>query len=486
MTKAIKEKQLLNRGDSSYFTDLRHLCVSGTNEAIGRILAEYARTTYGANLLGRYDNAEYAAMRQSYFERNWPAMADRMKGVEQAFRSHLVSEQAPAPNLLDFSALIYDVPAVGKPRRPGSAASRSGSSPVMPGCSAVYIPKACTKKGLPIVARNYDAWRMKASAAFTSTPDDPGVRGQLYARPFVLELRPRRRKKIIAIGGHDLLCPFQDAMNNAGLYITSLADDAVPLDWEMTMAGGRNVGLGSRQLLLLLAETCASVKDVKKAARSLVVRKDIGLHWLIADADGEAIVLRIDRNRCVVFYDAPSDRPFLVTNHPVDMAGREDALAAAHKIRKSHCEFLELDKNKPCAYPDCFGGNDVGPCSVFGWDFAYDTFVRMKRLEDAVTAHKGKYSCEDATALMDLVGCAFQSNDKAGIRRERNTCTVWSVTAELTPDDQQMAVRFYIGGGDPVSPGANQLKIDWAAYKFGFGFRRKMLWKDKPRANKVG
>ncbi len=485
MTKEIKEKRLLNRGDSSYFTDLRHLCVSGTNEFIGRTLAEYARTTYGADVLGRYDNAEYGPMRQSYFKRNWPAMADRMKGVEQTYRSHFAAEQEPHAELFDFSALIYDVPPTGKPRRPGSPAGRAGSSPVMPGCSAAYIPRACTTSGRPIVVRNYDAWRMKASGAFTSPPDDPGARGQLYARPFVLELRPRRRKKIIALGGHDLLCPFQDAMNDAGLYITSLADDAVPLDWEMTMAGGRNVGLGSRQLLLLLAESCASVKEVKEVARSLVVRKDIGLHWLIADPHGEATLLRIDRNRCVVFYDAPPDRPFLVTNHPVDPSGLRDALAAAHQIRKSHCEYIKTDADKACTYPNCFGGNPNGPCSVFHWDFAYDTFVRMKRLEDAVAARKGKYSCEDATALMDVVGCAFQSNDKAGIRRERNTRTVWSVTAELTPADQQMTVRFYIGDGDPVSLGANQLKIDWAAYKFGFGFRRKMLWKDKPRTNKA-
>lgn len=475
MTKEIREKRLLNRGNSSYFTDLRHLCVSGTNESIGRALAEYARTAYGVDVLGRYHSAEYGRMRQSYFKRNWPAMADRMKGVEQAYRSHLTAEQEPDAELFDFSALIYDVPPVGRPRRRDSPESGSGSSPIMPGCSAVYIPRECTRNRHPIVARNYDAWRMKASAAFMCAPDDPGAQGQLYARPFVLELRPRRKKKIIALGGHDLLCPFQDAINDRGLYITSLADDAVPLDWQMTMAGGRNVGLGSRQLLLLLAESCASVKDVKEAARSLVVRKDIGLHWLIADAHGEATLLRIDRNRCIVFCDAPRDRPFLVTNHPVDPSGQGDALAAADEIRKSHCKFVKTDANNACTYPNCFGDSPVGPCSVFGWDFAYDTFVRMKRLEDAVAAHKGKYSPKDATALMDIVGCAFQSNDKAGIRHERNTHTVWSVTAELTPADQQMTVRFYLGDGDPVSPGENQLNIDWAAYKFGFGFRRKML-----------
>lgn len=482
MVKGVREKVLLGAGDGTYFTDLRHLCVSGTNKSIGRKLAEYAKLVYGVGGLGRYDDPEYGRMRQHYFRRNWPEMADRMRGVEEAFRALLTAD---SDGDYDYSALIYDVPPVGTPRRSGSSAVDPGGSGIMPGCSAVYIPAQCTTGGRPLVARNYDAWRMKASVAFTCAPDDPGAQGQLYGRPFVLELRPRRRRKIIALGGHDLLCPFQDAMNDSGLYITSLADDAVPLDREMTMAGGRNVGLGSRQLLLLLSESCASVKEVKEAVRGLVVRKDIGLHWLIADAHGSAAILRIDPHQCVIFCDAPSDVPFLVTNHPIDRSGQCEALAAAHRIRRSHCQFVKPDPDKPCTYPDCFGGNPTGPCAVFGGDFAYDTFIRMKRLEDGVAEQKTKYSFEHATALMDMVTCAFRSNDKAGIRRERNTRTVWSVTTELTPANQHLSVRFYLGDGDPVSAGANKLKIAWAAYEFGFGFRRKMLSKEKPKTDKA-
>ena len=485
MTQEVKVRHLLRSGESAYLTDVRHLCVSGTNEGIGRKVAEYAKTAYGA-ALGRYERQEYGQMRQTYFRRNWPAMADRMKGVQRAFKSHLGTAGEADPDWFDYSALIYDVPPIGKPRRPGSSTSNPASSAIMPGCSAVYIPKECSASRHPIVARNYDAWRMNANVAFTCAPDDLGGQGQLYARPFVLELRPRRRRKIIALGGHDLLCPFQDAINDRGLYITSLADDAVPLEWDMTMAGGRNVGLGSRQLLLMLAESCSSVSDVKEAARALVVRKDIGLHWLIADAHGEATLLRIDRNHRVVFSDAPKDRPFLVTNHPVDQSGRRDALAAAHKIRKSHCEYVKPDADKHCTYPHCFNGSATGPCSVFGWDFAYDTFVRMSSLERRVAARGGKYSPNNATKLMDAVGCAFKSNDKAGIRRERDTRTIWSVTTELVPTDQALTVRYYVDDAGSVSLGSNQLKLKWAAYEFGFGFRSKLLWKDKPRVTRSG
>jgi hypothetical protein len=463
----LKEKCLLGEGESTWVS-VQHLRVRGTDQDIGRLLAQYAQARYGVNKLARYETAEYAWKRQAYFEQNWPQMADRMRGARQAFDGHFPAEDR---DCYDFSALVYDLPPdAGIPR---------------PDCSAVFIPKECSKSGHPIVARNFDAWRIPPGMAF------PGAAGErsLYSRPFVLELQPRGHNSVIALGGHDLLCPFQDALNDKGLYVTSLADDGRPVRPGMQMAGGRNTGLSSRQLLLLLASACDTVANAKATAPKLRITMDFGLHWLIADASGDATVLAVDQNRRKFFTDAPPGRPLLITNHPLYEAGEERARQSSEKARRSHCNHVRNAKD--CTFPAC--ASDVGSsCAGPGrdLDFAYDTFVRMKTLEDAVAAHSGPYTTVDAMELMDSVVCAFKSNDVAGVRRDRRTKTAWSVVTELTPAvpertpagaDQELTVRFFVDDGSPVRRGSNRLKIKSAGYRIRFNFRSKKLWKHKPR-----
>jgi hypothetical protein len=323
----VEERFLVGNGESKYLQEVRHLCASGSNREIGRALAEYAKAHYGIAVgrLGKYGDAKGAQERMRYYEQNWREMAERAAGVEDAFAAQLAGNKNP--DLYDFSALVYDV----------SADAPFGQ------CSAVYIPPACSSTGHPLIARNYDAWRIEAHKIFRSP--DPEL--PLYSRPFVLELQPKKGRKIIALGGHDLLCPFQDAINQDGLFITSLADDAHPLKKGMTMAGGNNTNLGSRQVLLMLAEKCGSVAEVKKMLPtdgSVRMRRDIGLHWLIADAEGAATLLAI-RDGLPLFTDAAKDRPFLVTNHPIDAKGRNDALRGALESRKKHCDRVPGRKN---------------------------------------------------------------------------------------------------------------------------------------------
>jgi len=462
----LKEKCLLGPGEGTYLS-VQHLRVRGTDQYIGRRLAEYAQARYGARQLAKYETAEYAQKRLAYFKRNWPQMADRMRGVRQAFERHLPAEDR---DCYDFSALVYDMP-------PDAEVPRSH-------CSAVFIPNECSKSGHPIVARNFDAWRIPPRVPF------PGAAGErkLYSRSFVLELQPPGHNRVIALGGHDLLCPFQDALNDKGLYITTLADDGRPLRPGMKMAGGRNAGLSSRQLLLLLASTCDTVANAKATALKLGITMDFGLHWLIADASGQATVLAVDTNGHKFFTDAPQGRPFLITNHPLYEAGEERARQSAGKTRRSHCNHVR--KAKDCTYPAC--ANNAGKCVGPGrdLDFAYDTFIRMKTLEDAVAAHRGPYAPDDAMKLMDQVVCAFKSDDVAGVRRELRTRTAWSVVTELKPPfpatgpadaDQDLMVRFFVDDAGPVRRGSNQLKIKSAGYRIRFNFRSKKLWKHKPR-----
>src|SRR5262245_23826713 len=68
-------------GDS---LEVRHLVLRGTNEQIGRALAELAKERYGVRLDPARDPVLVRAQRR-FLERNNPILLDRMRGVAAAF-----------------------------------------------------------------------------------------------------------------------------------------------------------------------------------------------------------------------------------------------------------------------------------------------------------------------------------------------------------------------------------------------------------------
>jgi penicillin V acylase-like amidase (Ntn superfamily) len=230
---------------------------------------------------------------------------------------------------------------------------------------------------------------------------------------------------------------FQDAINDQGLFITTLADRVPPLTQHMAMAGGRNAGLSSRQVLLLLASKCRTVAEAKKEVLTHSVKMDFGLHWLMADASGGASVIEVDKHGCFLFADASArtpNRPFPVTNHPLHPAGYKEARR------------------------------------YFKPDEAYDTFNRYEQLTRAIERHPDGYSRRDAEKLLDRVVCAYQRPEPAGAHR-MNTLTLWSLIANL--GKKELVIRFFLddGAADPDMP--NHLLPEWATYHVGFGSCRR-------------
>src|SRR5215471_3916509 len=64
--------------------EVRHLVLRGTNEQIGKALAELAIARYKARLEPAPDPEQARAMRK-FLERNDPILFDRMRGVAAAF-----------------------------------------------------------------------------------------------------------------------------------------------------------------------------------------------------------------------------------------------------------------------------------------------------------------------------------------------------------------------------------------------------------------
>src|SRR4051812_14570794 len=71
-------------GGPKDFLEARHLVLRGTNEEIGRALANIARERYGAKPETSTDRLRTRAQRR-YFEKNYPILHDRMRGVAAAF-----------------------------------------------------------------------------------------------------------------------------------------------------------------------------------------------------------------------------------------------------------------------------------------------------------------------------------------------------------------------------------------------------------------
>src|SRR5262249_39090592 len=103
----------------------------GSNEAIGKALAEIARQRYQCQPMPSEDPLRTRAQRR-YIEKHYPALFERMRGVASAFGGRLDDDR------VNFSGLFYP----GVPRQPG--------------CSVVYFPPQATATGAGIVSRDYD------------------------------------------------------------------------------------------------------------------------------------------------------------------------------------------------------------------------------------------------------------------------------------------------------------------------------------------
>lgn len=202
---------------------------------------------------------EVQRARRRWFDTQHPVLAERIRGVGDAFGVD------PERDDIDLGMLgTYEVPA---------------------GCSAVFYPSAGTRDGHALLARNFDF----PTAGYTHVVGLPPVDGErpLAADPWVVELHPDRGYSSVTTGIMDMLGAM-DGINSAGLAVTLLADDESP---NPEPSGTPQVGLSEQQIVRYLLDTCASVDEAKQA---LLLAKQYYLfvpcHFLVADAAGQAFV----------------------------------------------------------------------------------------------------------------------------------------------------------------------------------------------------
>ncbi|MDP9073148.1 MAG: peptidase C45, acyl-coenzyme A - 6-aminopenicillanic acid acyl-transferase, partial [Actinomycetota bacterium] len=149
-------------GGPEDFAEVRHLRLAGTNQEIGRTLAEIAHQRHRAGPSAL--RPVLVRARRAWYERNYPIHYQRMAGVAQAMAVALDDDR------LDCAAL--------------------GGEPGPGGCSVAYFPGSHTAEGGAFLSRNYDF----TTAKLTEMLDRPPAQGELpmSARPYVIECYPDR------------------------------------------------------------------------------------------------------------------------------------------------------------------------------------------------------------------------------------------------------------------------------------------------------
>ncbi|HKW14217.1 MAG TPA: C45 family autoproteolytic acyltransferase/hydrolase, partial [Candidatus Krumholzibacteria bacterium] len=260
--KVVQEDRVIAGGPDKSL-EVRHLVLKGTNEQIGRALAEIAKERYGVKLERASDPERVRAMRK-FLAQNYPILLDRMRGVAAAFGKSIDDDK------YDFTAL--------------------GFTDLKAGCSIIHMPPSATVNGKSVVSRDYDFTTGDLSFGFLK----PGMLHPT-ARPYLLELHPDKGYASIAMYAYDLLSGVVDGMNSEGLIVTMAMDDEI-FEKEMEPTGDPAVGLGELQTMRLLLDTCANVDEAKDA---LMATKQyyqyVPVHYLIADRFGNAFVWEYSR-----------------------------------------------------------------------------------------------------------------------------------------------------------------------------------------------
>jgi hypothetical protein len=307
-------------GEKGDFMEVRHLVLKGSNEAIGKALAEIARDRHGVKLISSKDALRTRAQRR-YMERNAPLLFDRMRGVAAAYGKSIDDDR------WNFAWLDY-----------GHLAGA---------CSVIYLPPDVTVDGSGLVSRDYDF----TTGAVGGKRLRPGERAST-ARPYIVEMYPERCYASLAVYSYDLLSGVLDGVNSEGLTVALLADDELTRKFRMEPAGWDAVGLGVVQVPRLLLDTCATVDEAKEALLANKQYYEVQqVHYLVADRHGKSIVWEYSQAHNREYIVENPGKPLITTNFSLH-SYLEDGKPPSSKRTRNVCP-------RYCTLADKLGNQQV-------------------------------------------------------------------------------------------------------------------------------
>ena len=195
------QETLVTGGGPQDFPTVRHLILRGSNHALGKQLAEVVMERYNLRTRPALDPRIIQA-RRLYFQRHYPILWERARGVADAFGLNL------ADNTTDVASLIY--PALQPPQTIG--------------CSVVFYPPRTTTNGHGLLSRNCDN-QTGSMLEILGVPLPPSIQLKpAYSEPYVMEVYPDIGYPSLYLACTDLLGACFDGINSKGLTVSLMAD----------------------------------------------------------------------------------------------------------------------------------------------------------------------------------------------------------------------------------------------------------------------
>ncbi len=282
------ETVVLPKGEGEFVT-VRHIVIGGSNQVIGKKLAEIARERYRVRPVKNPDPI-YGKARLGYMERNYPILFERMKGVAQAFGID------PADGSVDISSLPYNF---------GPPAS----------CSMICFPGSTTDTGHGLIVRSMDYSNGTLSEMLGQKPHP--AEKDIFSEPYVMEVYPDKGYPSLYMSCADLLSGAWDGINSEGLCVFGLVDLGRPKNLVVT-SGTRVIGLHPPQIMRLLLDTCANVEEAKIAMlENRIYDVAQGIHYLVADRHGNSFIFEVNHMDQQAYITDGGGKPQVMTNSPV-------------------------------------------------------------------------------------------------------------------------------------------------------------------------
>jgi penicillin V acylase-like amidase (Ntn superfamily) len=270
-------------GTKSDLMIVRHLMVRGSNEAIGRKLAEIARKEHDAQLL-KWNSNVIGQSQLKWFQANYPERMERAAGVRAAYG---LSPKSP-----------FDITSVPINMRPPMA------------CSVVYYPGSTVGNGHSMLSRNYD-FPKGTYSQLTGGKPYPGERS-MTGDPYVIEMYPNKGYPSLFICAYDLVGGAIDGVNSKGVTVALLADDM-----SKKRTRGARLGLSEVDLPRFVLDRCASAKEARKLLmKAPYYATFTPCHYIIGDATGDSFIFEVDVNDKPHIIDGNS-KPQVITNHSI-------------------------------------------------------------------------------------------------------------------------------------------------------------------------
>jgi hypothetical protein len=296
-------------------------------------------------------------------------------------------------------------------------------------CTGLVLPHEKTDTGAPFVSRNAEMVKMVLFDEMFGKKAPAGAH-MCFTRNIVVERRPTEGYRNIVHGGHDLLNPSIDAINEKGLFISSFHDPSTYGAEAAPTSGYVWSGVSLIQLMNQVMDQCATVEEAKRLIlRSHLYQSMFVLHLLIADAEGNATVFEIDGSSgAYLFTDRVEGEPLFCTNHPLHTYPTPDT------------------------YPEV------------NMEAEHNTFTRQVILRDKYQDFAMPLKRINATDLTDSVHVAFQDPEKA--ESSATMRTLFNCNADLSKPE--INIRWHLGDGGPIA-GTNHIKQRVSDfYTFGF------------------